>query len=603
VKLTRIALYASLAGAFLTIACSRSEAAVTVSTLAGSGAIGVSDGPGASATFMMPAALAWDAQGRLVVIDAAAQRVRRVLADGSVETVAGGGDAAPGAPFVAGGFRDGTGSGARFNWPRGVAVGRDGTIYVADTGNHCIRAISPSGTVSVFAGSPAAAGNALGTRAQARFVQPMGLAIDAKGSLLVADPEIGLRKIDAAGNVSALPFGNRPFGVSIDEQNGQTSMYVADADGLLQVAGDKERWRLRSPNQPRSDPEPGTPKSAAIERRTAMDTPIGYPFAVTQFGENVFYGDIRTNAVRYSYPGLMLAKILAGGPTEDSSGEVAGFRDGDAPAARFNAPLGVAYRTDGTLAVADAGNRRIRLVHIDPAADLVETSAVLPSPPPSSSDYSIVFVTSSFGWYDSVAADSMTGLLTRQLVADRALDAQNLRPVARYVGFGSWEGTQSVADAVAELGLDKLVIMEFEMIYVTGSEDAEKVLAHPEVWKPRVIAQLRGLQKSLAAKHIHFVVMLRPIANEMSPNEVFSTRFGLNAMIPNPNIHDELLGALTESGVDFVDTYPDFRANAMQPTAPMSLLDGHLNVVGRRILVNALARGLEKIKPWRDAAR
>ena len=195
-------------------------------------------------------------------------------------------------------------------------MGKDGTIYVADTGNHCIRAISPTGTVSVYAGSPTASGSTTGTRLQARFTQPMGLAIDPDGSLLIADPEIGLRKIDSTGTVTALPFGNRPFGVSSAGTINRSVIYVADADGILEIIQGKEIWRLRSTNQPSA----GVTKPVANERKIAMDAPIGYPISVTQIDDNVFYGDIRTNAVRYAYPDQMLAKILAGPTAEDFFG-------------------------------------------------------------------------------------------------------------------------------------------------------------------------------------------------------------------------------------------------------------------------------------------
>ena len=69
-------------------------------------------------------------------------------------------------------------------------------------------------------------------------------------------------------------------------------------------------------------------------------------------------------------------------------------------------------------------------------------------------------------------------------------------------------------------------------------------------------------------------------------------------MIPASRVHGALLSALQESGVDFVDTYPDFQADAMHPTSPLTLIDGHLNVNGRNILIRSLVNGLEKTKPW-----
>ena len=123
--LTALALFALIWGLGQT-AC-----AATVTTLAGSGEAGVADGPARSASFMLPVGLAWDAKGRLYVADAAAQRLRVVLPDGSVRTVAGSGQPAKTGIWVPGGYADGKGSAARFNTPMGIAVGPGGDVYVA----------------------------------------------------------------------------------------------------------------------------------------------------------------------------------------------------------------------------------------------------------------------------------------------------------------------------------------------------------------------------------------------------------------------------------------------------------------------------------------
>jgi hypothetical protein len=596
----RLLAHAALIATCLALAVPCAAEAVTVSTLAGSGAIGTTDGPGASATFMMPAALAWDLQGRLLVLDAAAQRVRRVSSDGIVETVAGSGDAKAGAPFVVGGFRDGDALHAKFNWPRGIAVGKDGVIYVADTGNHCIRAISRAGQVAVFAGSPTVAGSALGARLQARFIQPMGLAIDPGGNLLVADPEVGLRKIDSSGNVSAMPYGTKPFGVSVGDAGGYVTMYIAEADQILEVFQDKVLWRLTSINH-------ASPVSAAQgtgpDRMIAMEAPVGYPLAVTQIADHLFFGDVRTNAIRYVYPTQMLAKIVAGGSTEDSSGEGAGYQDGDGATARFNGPVAVAARPDGTLAVADAGNRRIRLARVDLATEIAHDSAVVPVQALSEKDYSIVLVGNSFTWYDSVGGDSLSGLLERQLVADRALEALQLQPRVRFVGFGGWDALNSTVASLVDIGTDKLLIVQINSSYIEGESSPAAIVQHPDVWGPKLVGRLRALRQALGPGRMRLVVMLHPAVTEISPNEVFSVRLGLGGMVPDSGIHDVLRGAVAEAGVDFVDTYPDFRANALRPTAPLSLGDGHMNVHGRDILMRAFARGLEAIKPWAQPGR
>jgi sugar lactone lactonase YvrE len=83
-------------------------------------------------------------------------------------------------------------------------VDNAGNVYVADTDNHLIRKISPSGDVSTLAGSDAA-GYADGSGAKAQFFFPKGVAVDIAGNVYVADSENNrIRKISTSGDVSTL---------------------------------------------------------------------------------------------------------------------------------------------------------------------------------------------------------------------------------------------------------------------------------------------------------------------------------------------------------------------------------------------------------------
>src|SRR6266550_4351193 len=70
------------------------------------------------------------------------------------------------------GSADGTGSGARFNFPKGVAVDTAGNVYVADSYNHTIRKVTTAGAVTTLAGLPGSAGSADGKGSDARFSHP-----------------------------------------------------------------------------------------------------------------------------------------------------------------------------------------------------------------------------------------------------------------------------------------------------------------------------------------------------------------------------------------------------------------------------------------------
>ena len=169
-----------------------------VTTLAGRvGAIGTNDGPGTQARFNYPQGIALDGAGNIYVADSYNHTIRKVSPAGVVTTVAG----SPGVP----GTSNGTRTAARFNTPYGLAVGTNGTVYVADTFNQVIRVISAAGAVSTLAGKMSNPGSANGTGAAAQFYYPVGVAVGSGGTLYVADySNDTIRKVTSAGAVSTL---------------------------------------------------------------------------------------------------------------------------------------------------------------------------------------------------------------------------------------------------------------------------------------------------------------------------------------------------------------------------------------------------------------
>lgn len=186
----------------------------TVVTLAG-GNEGFADGIGAAASFNTPSGIAIDAAGNLYVADTGNHAIRKVTPQGAVSTVAGDGTA---------GFNDGVGVQARFNGPIGIAVGRDGRLYVADTYNDRIRVIAKDGTVSTLAGGERP-GDVDGPGTLARFDTPTGVAVDALDRVYVADlRNDAIRRITPRGDVSTVaravegdehPPVHRPLGVAL----------------------------------------------------------------------------------------------------------------------------------------------------------------------------------------------------------------------------------------------------------------------------------------------------------------------------------------------------------------------------------------------------
>jgi sugar lactone lactonase YvrE len=134
----------------------------------------------------MPMGVAVDGGGNVYVADADYDGtatgnclVRKITPEGIVSTLAG----RSGSP----GGADGKGPEARFTKCVGIAVTRDGTVYVADTGAHTIRRIGPDGVVSTLGGAFQKGGKSDGAGPAARFLNPQSLAVDEKGVLYVAD--------------------------------------------------------------------------------------------------------------------------------------------------------------------------------------------------------------------------------------------------------------------------------------------------------------------------------------------------------------------------------------------------------------------------------
>jgi sugar lactone lactonase YvrE len=222
-----------------------------VTTLAGSpGIAGSIDSTGSAALFQGPQGLAIDTGGNLYVADTNNQTIRKVVpSTGVVTTLVG----------LAGnaGSADGLGSQSRFNFPSGVAVDGTGNIYVADTENHTIRQILPSGMVNTVAGLAGSSGGADGTGSAARFDAPSDVAVDSSGNIYVADTDdFTIREVVPATGVvttlaglagtsgSADGLGSaarffHPAGITVDSSS---NLYVADTDnqtvrvGLLPIA-------------------------------------------------------------------------------------------------------------------------------------------------------------------------------------------------------------------------------------------------------------------------------------------------------------------------------------------------------------------------------
>ncbi|HXI13096.1 MAG TPA: hypothetical protein VNM92_10695 [Thermoanaerobaculia bacterium] len=337
-------------------------AVTTLAGLAGTGSFfGESaDGTGSAARFNSPIGVATDSSGNVYVADTSNGTIRKITPAGVVTTLAG----------LAGGFgsADGTGSAARFNFPRGVATDSSGNVYVADSDNHTIRKITPAGAVTTLAGLAEFGGRADGTGSAARFLLPTGVATDSSGNVYVADRENStIRKITPAGAVTTVAglagdsnrgsFDgrgsearfNRPTGVATDSSG---NVYVADRDnGTI-----RKITRAASARAAAVTTLAGLAGTAGNADGTGSAARFGLPSGVaTDKSGNVYVADTFSGTIR---------KITPAGAVTTLAGLALdrGSADGMGSAARFNRPTGVATDNSGNVYVADRLNHTIRKI-------------------------------------------------------------------------------------------------------------------------------------------------------------------------------------------------------------------------------------------------
>lgn len=267
-------------------------------------------------SFNAPATAAMDSSGNLYVADTGNHVIRKITPAGAVSIVAG-------TPGVSG-STNAAGMSARFSSPEGIVVDLNGVIYVADTNNHTIRRINQAGIVTTIAGAAGVQGNAAGTGPNARFRFPRGLAVKNDGTeLYVAD----------SGNNTI-----RRLTMTFTPATPTAAEIVAVTMG--QVAGDA------------TNSNSGTADGVGPAAR------FNNPQGITIDPSNTFLyvADTGNHTLRRVTPGGTVT-TLAGSPGN------LGSQNGTGAAARFNGLRGVVTDATGSnIYVSDTGNQLLRRV-------------------------------------------------------------------------------------------------------------------------------------------------------------------------------------------------------------------------------------------------
>jgi RHS repeat-associated protein len=284
------------------------------------------DGGPAVRAYISPQGVTVGADGSLYIADAQQHRIRRVGRDGVITTVAGTNTGV--FPSSRGGYSgdDGPARKARLNSPRGVALAPDGSLYIADTMNHCIRRVGTDGVVTTVAGTGKGQyGGDGGPAVNAHLNEPYAVALAPDGSLYVADTgNHRIRRVGTDGVITTVAGGksgtNRLFGGGYAGDGGPASHAVLNQPHSLALAPDGSLYIADTLNH----------RIRRIGSDGIITTVAGSSAIRTGYGDGGYAGDF-----------------------------------GPAAEAKLNEPSAIAITSDGTLYILDSLNSAIRRVTPD----------------------------------------------------------------------------------------------------------------------------------------------------------------------------------------------------------------------------------------------
>ena len=336
-------------------------------------------GPAVEAQLNAPAGLAIDFAGDIFIADSANNVVREVTPDGIIHTVAGNGS--PGVPGSLGDF--GPATQANLHTPSGVAVDSSGDLFIADSADNSIREVTPDGNISTFAGNgyPGYAGDT-GAPFSAALWAPQDVAVGSNGIIYIADTGnaviravsqgiintvAGNTTVGYAGDGAAAASANlfEPFAVTVDTSG---NFYIADLgnDVIRKVTVTSgSTCTLSGTTSTVACPTGnistvagiGTLPSFSGDGSAATKANLQFPSGVVVDNQgNLYIADTANRRIRKVNTSGTISTV-AGNGLASYSGDL-----GQATAAQLNGPTGVGVDTSGSIYVADSLNGVVREV-------------------------------------------------------------------------------------------------------------------------------------------------------------------------------------------------------------------------------------------------
>ncbi len=328
----------------------------TLSIVAGTGSQGApTPGPAVSSQLNNPFKVTVDSAGNVYIADNANHEIEKVTPSGTLSVVAGTGS--QGAP------NPGPATSSPLNYPQAVAVDSAGNLYVADWGSSEILKVTPSGTLSVVAGTGSQGAPTPGPATNSSLGHPYGVGVDSAGNVYVADTyNFVIEKITPSGTLSIVAGTGSPgapnpgpatssqlgwtFGVAIDPAG---NLYIADGSsheiekvtpsGILSIVAG-------TGSQGAPTPGPATSSQLNDPSGVAVDPTTG----------DVYIADTGSQEIeKVTQSGLL--SIVAG------TGSHGAPTPGPATSSQLDGPMGVGLNpTTGDVYIADSNNNEIEKV-------------------------------------------------------------------------------------------------------------------------------------------------------------------------------------------------------------------------------------------------
>jgi sugar lactone lactonase YvrE len=320
----------------------------TLTILAGTGVAGApTPGPATSSAMDTPNGIAFDSSGDSFVVDSDNNLVERITPAGTLSIFAGTGAAGPPTP--------GPATSSKLNGPGAIVFDSSGNAYIADSGNNMVERITPSGTLSIFAGTGVSGAPTPGPATSSRLNSLNQIAIDGSGNIYIADSgnsivekvtPSGALSIFAGTGVAGTPTPgpatssklNYPGGVAVDPSG---DVYIADfGNDVVEKVTPSGMLSIFAGDGTVGAPTPGPATSSKLGGPAFLAVGPSGDLYIADFGESLVEKVTLSGTLS-----ILAGTGVAGAPTP-----------GPASSSKLNQPVGVAVDAAGAVYIGDAGN-------------------------------------------------------------------------------------------------------------------------------------------------------------------------------------------------------------------------------------------------------